>query len=93
MEENINELFASMSITVNGKDVPLNVMGVIVSPDNGNRYLVITDMEGLVGEDEFDVLELIAKEDKVVIREIEDEELYDELCVMVGAGINGGIEE
>lgn len=80
MDLNINEAFADLFIIVNGKPTQLNVIGAIKVEDR--ELVVLSDMEGLVGQDEYMVYEIIRNEENITLTEIRDMEFYNHVCDM-----------
>lgn len=80
MGVNINEAFADLFIIVNGKPTQLNVIGAIKVEDR--ELVVLSDMEGLVGQDEYMVYEIIRNEENITLTEIRDMEFYNHVCDM-----------
>ena len=78
MEKNINEIFKELFIMVGDTPVPLNVIGLLRV--EYREYIVLNDMEGFVGPDEYVIIELIRDENGVSIEGIENSTLYDEIC-------------
>ena len=78
MEKNISDIFKELFIMVGGQPIPINAIGMV---RHGNReFVVLNDMEGFVGPDEYAVVELIRGKDGIAIEGVENSTLYDELC-------------
>ena len=73
----IQEAFSHFCIDVNGKQVPLNVIGLLT--DTEHKYLVLHDMEGLVSEADYAIVEVVQAE-SMALTEINDNQVYQSLC-------------
>lgn len=77
MEVNIKEAFSELFIVVDDKPVQINVIGILKS--NDQEFVVLSDMAGLIAEDEYIICELF-RENELKIEEVEDDKVYGELC-------------
>lgn len=77
VEVDIKEAFSELFILVDDKPVQINVIGILKSEDR--EFVVLSDMAGLIAEDEYIICELI-RENELKFEEVEDDKIYDELC-------------
>lgn len=92
MAVDINEAFKDLFIVLNDKPLPLNVIGTMQIA--GKELVVLNDMQGLVGEDEYIIFELTRnhEQQEVSLLEITDMEFYDHVCDLWDKHINELVE-